>query len=36
MEHKPICHYLQKALQCEYDQEDILQTLLQRMRENIL
>lgn len=36
MEHKPIRHNLQKALQCEYDQEDILQTLLQQMKENIL
>lgn len=30
MEHETIRHYLQKALQREYDQEDVLQTLLQR------
>ena len=30
MEKEPIRHYLQKTLQCEDDQEDILQALLQK------
>lgn len=32
MKHKPICHYLQEALQREYNQENILQTFLQNRK----